>query len=182
MINKIKVSYPHCDGSVCHTRVNTSFYCKDDAPNKCIIVNDPNIATCYIENKNNLNIDFLCIDACLINSDTTKKCDLVLISDNIMWFIELKEVIFNGNIKADLNRKKKHAKKAVQQLATTINHFKANGVDLSSHSVFSLISFPPYINESNPISIPTTSSQLRISEYSSLCGYVDLYEGNHIVF
>lgn len=182
MINQVKNSYPHCDNLGCHTRINDSFYCKDDAPNKCIIVADSNIATCYIENKNKLNIDFLCIDTCLINSASTKKCDLVLISDTAIWFIELKEVIFNGKVKADLSRKKRHAKKAVKQLATTINHFKSKGVDLSSHSVFSLISFPPYINESNPISIPTTSSQARINQYSNLCGYVDLYEGNHIVF
>lgn len=182
MINRIKTSYLHCDSLGCHTRVNASFYCKDDAPNKCIIVTDSSIATCFIENKNNLDIDFLCIDSCLIGSESTKRCDLVLISDKTIWFIELKEVVFNGNLKADFSRKSKHAKKAVKQLATTINHFKSNGVDLSSHSVFSLISFPPYINESNPISIPTTSNQTRISEYSNLCGYVELFEGNHIVF
>lgn len=182
MINKVKTSYPHCDNLGCHTRINDSFFCKDDAPNKCIIITDSNIATCFIENKNNLDIDFICVDSCLISSVATEKCDLVLISDTVIWFIELKEVIFNGNIKADLNRKKKRAKKAVKQLAATINHFKANGIDLTSHSVLSLISFPPYINESNPISIPTTSSQSKIREYSRLCGYVDLYEGNHIVF
>ena len=96
MINQVKNSYPHCDNLGCHTRINDSFYCKDDAPNKCIIVADSNIATSYIENKNKLNIDFLCIDTCLINSASTKKCDLVLISDTAIWFIELKEVIFNG--------------------------------------------------------------------------------------
>ena len=66
MINNIKISYPHCDQLGCHQIVSDSFYFKDNAPSKCIIINDPNIATCYIENRKKLTIDFLCIDSCSI--------------------------------------------------------------------------------------------------------------------
>lgn len=182
MINNIKISYPHCDQLGCHQIVSDSFYFKDNAPSKCIIINDPNIATCYIENRKKLTIDFLCIDSCLINLEATKRCDVVLICDSVIWFIELKEVVFNGNVKDDIKRKIRNSKKAVKQLATTINHFKSKGIDINTYSVFSLISFPPYINETNPISIPTTTSQSRINQYANLTGYVDLYEGNHIIF
>lgn len=182
MINQIKITYSHCDIYGCHQTINTSFYIKDDAPNKCVITNNPNLATCFISNNNSKNIEFICVDACLINSNTTQKCDLILISDSIIWFVELKEVVFNGNLKADKSRKVRNAKKAVRQLASTINEFKLKGIDLTNYVVAGLISFPPYIDEANPISIPSTTNQSRINEFSRLCGYANLFEGNHIIF
>lgn len=182
MINQIKSKYPHCDILGCHQITQTSFFVKDDAPNKCIITYDSTKATCYIDNTNNIDIHFVCVDACLINETNIQKCDLILITDSIFWFIELKEVLYNGNLKADRTRKIRNAKKAVKQLASTINDFKAKGIDLSNHIVAGLISFPPYLNEPNPISIPSTASQSRINQFSLLCGYVDLFEGNYIGF
>lgn len=182
MINQIKIAYSHCDILGCHKETKSSFYIKDDAPNKCLITNNPSIATCYILNSNSISVDFVCIDACLINTNAIQKCDLALITNSIVWFVELKEVIFNGNSKADRARKIRNSKKAVRQLASTINDFKLKGIDLSNHVVAGLISFPPYINQTNPISVPSTANQSRINEFSRLCGYVELYEGNHITF
>jgi hypothetical protein len=181
MINSIKAIYSHCDTDSCHQSINTSFCVKDDTPNKCVLTNSSD-ATIFVENKNSRNIDFVCVDSCLINTTSIQKCDLVLISNSTIWFVELKEMSYVGNFKKDQKRKVKHTVKAVKQLASTINDFKAKGVDLTGYSVSALISFPPYINETNPISIPSTSNQARINEYSSLCGYVDLYHGNHIIF
>lgn len=182
MINQIKLKYSHCDLLDCHQIANKSFFVKDNAPHKCIITYDSTKATCFIDNSNNIDIHFLCVDACLINDNNIQKCDLILLTDSVFWFIELKEVIYNGNTKADRTRKIRNSKKSVKQLASTINDFKSKGIDLSNHIVAALISFPPYINEANPISIPSTTSQSRINEFSKLCGYVNLYEGNHIIF
>lgn len=182
MIPVIKASYPHCDSLGCHQVVTGSCYLRDDAPNKCIITQTSNNSTCYVGISNGVIVDFIFIDACLINSATIQKCDIALKSNSVIWFVELKEVIFNGNVKADRNRKIRNAKKAVKQLASTINDFKSKGIDLSNYNVAALISFPPYISEPSPISIPTTATQSRINELSNLCGYANLYEGNHIIF
>lgn len=182
MINQIKNTYPHCDSLGCHILVDNSCYVRDDAPNKCVINQSSNNSTCYIGISNGICVDFIFIDACLINSTSIQKCDLVLRTNSVVWFVELKEVVFNGNSKADRSRKIRNAKKAVKQLASTINDFKSKGINFNNHTIAALISFPPYITEPNPISIPTTSNQSRINEFSNLCGYASLYEGNHIIF
>ncbi len=182
MISQIKIAYSHCDVLGCHQEISSSCYVRDDAPNKCIVSQNPNNATCYIGIFNNISIDLIFIDACLISSTSIQKCDLVLKSNSVIWFVELKEVIFNGNNKADRKRKIRNTKKAVKQLASTINDFKSKGINLNKYTVAALVSFPPYITEPNPISIPTTTNQSRINEFSNLCGFVDLYEGNHIIF
>lgn len=182
MINQVKICYSHCDNLGCHKRMNTSFFVRDNAPDMCVIINDKSAATCFIENTSDKVIDFICVDSCLINTNQIKKCDFCMISENIIWFVELKEVLFSGNAKADIKRKKRNANDAVKQLASTINDFKLKGFDFSNLSVFSLIAFPPYVDETNPITIPSTSSQSRVLKYSNLCGFVDLFEGNHLVF
>jgi len=181
MINNIKTFYPHCDSLSCHEIHNTTFYIRDVDNSKCEAVQNPNDATCCVENSNTDDIDFICIDKCVINNETIKKCDCAVIKNNVIWFIELKEVSFSGNRRLDSQKRKNGRKKAVKQLASTINDFKSKGVDLSNYLVAGLICFPPYINESNPITIPTASAQVQLLEYINLCGYSDLFEGNHIV-
>lgn len=181
MITNIKSSYIHCDHSHCHQEYFSSFYIKDVENSKCETLLSPIGATCCIENSNTDLIDFLCIDKCLIDSNELMKCDCLVIKGNIIWFIELKEVVFSGDRKKDIKRKNKGRKKAVKQLASTINDFKAKGVDLSDKLVAALICFPPYIDETNPITIPTTTSQVQILNFSNLCGYTEIFEGNHLV-
>ncbi len=183
MIDQIKSAYNHCDQDNCHERHASSFYLNDANDSKCQASTNKIGATCFIENSNSKEIDFLAIDACLIpETRDIKKCDAVVYDELIIWFIELKEVQWSKS--SSLNRRKrKNARiKGVKQLASTILDFKNKGVNLDQIKVAGLISFPPFIDVDNPISIPTTSSQERVLEFASLCGYSDLFEGNHIVF
>ncbi|MFS4493110.1 hypothetical protein [Maribacter sp. 2308TA10-17] len=180
MIDKIISAYPHCKTNLCHEEFGVSFYLNDYNNAKCIATTDRINATCYIENSDLKIIDFIAIDDCLITSDNIKKCDALITKKKVVWFIELKEVTWSNN--AALNRKKRNTnrKKAVEQLASTINDFKQKGIDFSDYFVAGLISFPPFAI-SNPVTAPTTSSQARVLEFANLCGYSELHEGNYIV-
>ena len=180
MIDEIKRAYAECDNNNCHQRLNHSFYIKDGNPS-IVLSTSPQGATCYIENSRGVNLDLIHVDNCLID-DRIQKCDLVLTDNTVIWFIELKEVKFNGNIAADRKRVVRASKKAVKQLASTINDFINKGIGLSQTNVFALISYPPFLNQQNPITIPSTSAQLRISQFRRLCNFTTLYEGNHLVF
>ncbi len=181
MIDQVKTSYSHCDVNHCHQRLIQSFFLKDENPGKCLVILTNNDATCFIDNPRNKIIDFLAIDACLIGGEK-KKCDAVVADNNSIWFIELKEVIWSNRPAKDRRKRKNVRKKAVQQLASTINDFKTKGINLDQLKVVALISFPPFTVDINPITIPTASSQARVLEFVNLCGYTDLFEGNHIVF
>lgn len=182
MISSLKKKYPHCRTDYCHSEVSYSIYVSDNESAKCSYSNVRRGSTLYIQNDSNVTFDFIAIDKCLIKSNKIKKCDLALhLNDRWVWFIELKEVIFNGNSSRDRNRKLKASKKAVQQLGSTINDFKSKGVDLSKLKIFTLISFPPFIDETSPISIPSPAQQARVLELSEICGVAELFEGNYIV-
>lgn len=184
MIPQIKVCYPDCDVHGCHQIMKSSFYVKDNAPLMCSITTNSVDATLFVRNNDNVDIDCVCIDSCLITSDEIKKCDLVIISEETIWFIELKEMSYHHSVpnSKDIKRKNYIAKKAVKQLASTIKDFKLKGVNFDNYIVTALISYPPFVNEINPISIPSTAIQARVNEFSRACGYVNLYEGNYIVF
>lgn len=183
MIDQLKDVFD--DFEKCYHVFVNNFYLNDNTLNICQATLNNKNSTCLIENSSNLEIVFGAVDNCLIVNDDknqgVSKCNALVFNDNIIWFIELKEVVFSGNSKADKNRKKRSRKKAVNQLASTINYFKDKGVDFEFIKVGALISFPPYIDEINPISIPQVSTQTRLLEFINLCGYTDLYEGNHIV-
>jgi|GEM_PF-2748656 len=186
MINQIKRYYSICEVNSCNTISNVSFYLKDPDAGKCIISNNSKDGTCFIENPSSKDINFVAIDECLIpatlENKGIKKCDALVFDDIIMWFIEIKEVQFSGNSKLDAQKRRNGRKKAVEQIASTINDFKNKGVDLSTHKIAGLISFPPYINQTNPITIPTVASQALILKFANECGFADLYEGNHLLF
>lgn len=183
MINKIKDHYGHCDNNNCHIPFVSSFFINDFENGKCEVTacNCNANSTCFIENKNKSQIDFVAIDECLIASNDLKKCDCVVTNDSSIWFIELKEVDWSTRSSLNRQKKKNARRKAVKQIASTINDFKSKGIDLNNHLVVGLIAFPPFTNLKSPTSIPTTSSQSRILEFINLCGFDNLHEGNHIV-
>lgn len=179
MIKEIKKAYPVCDANTCHENFSVSFYLHDRNNGKCIATTNPKNATCFIEKDKANSIDFIAIDDCLIGNESMK-CDALVTTKNIFWFIELKEVQWTNN--GNLNRQKRQngRKKAVIQIADTINHFVANGIDFSNCIIAGLICFPPF-STPHPTTIPSTSSQARVLEFAQLCGHSNLHEGNYIV-
>lgn len=180
MINQIKSKYLSCNLGTCAEEYIESFYINDILNGKCSTSLTPENATCYIENKDGNIIDFVAIDSCLIEDITIKKCDTLVIKDKILWFIELKEIVQSGSRKQFTKRKINRRKKAVKQIASTINDFKKKGINFDDYLVAGLICFPPFPLLSMPTNIPTTSSQARILEFQSLCGYTEIHEGNYI--
>ncbi|WP_299430474.1 hypothetical protein [uncultured Maribacter sp.] len=180
MIEQIKKFYQHCDTNHCHKEFENSFYLHDHNNSKCEATSDSNNATCLIETSDNNKVDFIAIDECLISESNIKKCDALVAKEKVVWFIELKEVNWSINTSLNVKKRRNARLKAVKQLASTINDFKSKGIDFQLYTVAGLISFPPFAL-SNPTSLPSTSSQARILEFVNLCGYSELYEGNHIV-
>lgn len=181
MIDQIRSKYLICSSNQCDEEYITSFYINDILDGKCTASITLQNATCFIENNDNSKIDFVAIDSCLITDISIQKCDALVTKKKIVWFIELKEITQTGTRKQYTKRKINHRKKAVKQLASTINDFKNKGIDFADYLVAGLICFPPFPLLSMPTNIPTTASQARIFEFQSLCGYTDLHEGNHIV-
>jgi hypothetical protein len=179
MIKSIKKIYPICDNNNCHENFSTSFYLHDQNNGKCIATINPNNSTCFIEKDKATTIDFVAIDDCLIGIDSMK-CDALVTVGKILWFIELKEVQWSHDSNLNRTKRRNARKKGVIQIAETINHFKANGINFKDCIVAGLISFPPF-SSPNPTTVPSTSSQARVLEFTQLCGYTELYEGNHIV-
>lgn len=180
MINQIKEKYLSYSENSCGEKHNTSFYINDILNGKCTTALTFEEATCFIENKKAKNIYFIAIDDCLISDITIKKCDALVTTENIVWFIELKEINQSGTRKQFTKRKQNHRKTAVKQLASTINDFKRKGIDFTEFLVAGLICFPPFPHLTIPANIPTTSSQARILEFQDLCGYTELHEGNYV--
>jgi len=180
MVNLIRNFYPSCDANSCNLEFKSSFYINDQSSGKCVATTNPTNATCFIENSTKEKIDFFAIDDCIIEGVSIKRCDAAVSKKNIIWFIELKEVQWSTNPTKNREKRKKVRKKAVAQIASTINDFKSKGIDFSGFLVAGLISFPPF-TISNPSSPPSTSSQARILEFANLCGYTEIYEGNYIV-
>jgi hypothetical protein len=180
MINQIKQIYSTCIDDSCHENYITSFYIDDNLNGKCSSSLTFHNATCFIENKNLENINFIAIDDCLISDNTIQKCDALVTKEKVLWFIELKEIDQTGTREQFNKRKKNHRKTAVKQLASTINDFERKGINFTGFLVAGLICFPPFPLVSIPTNIPTTSSQARILEFQNLCGYTELHEGNYI--
>ncbi|QTD39224.1 hypothetical protein JL193_08310 [Polaribacter batillariae] len=180
MINQIKQAYLSYGSNSCNETHITSFYINDNLNGKCSSSLTFKNATCFIENVDKTEIDFVAIDDCLIAETTIQKCDALVTKGNIIWFIELKEIDQSGTRIQFSKRKKNHRKKAVKQLASTINDFKNKGINFTGFLVAGLICFPPFPLLSMPTNIPTTSSQARILEFQHLCGYTELHEGNYI--
>jgi hypothetical protein len=180
MINQIRNAYVTCDKNSCHLEFKSSFYLNDHSNGKCEATQISTDATCFIENSSAEVIHFFAIDDCIIDGTSIKRCDAAVSKKNIIWFIELKEVNWSSSTTKNREKRKKVRKKAVIQIASTINDFKSKGIDFSNYLVAGLISFPPF-TISNPTSTPSTSSQARILEFSKLCGYTELHEGNYIV-
>lgn len=179
MVKEIKKAYPVCDENSCHENFSVSFYLHDRNNGKCVATTSPLNATCFIEKDKAKSIDFFAIDDCLIG-DGSLRCDALVTTKKVFWFIELKEVQWANDNELNHQKRKIARRKAVIQIAQTINHFKQKGVDFKNCLVAGLISFPP-LSSPNPISVPSTSSQTRILKFTQLCGYSSLYEGNHIV-
>lgn len=180
MINQIIQKYPSCTVNTCHETHISSFYIKDILNGKCLTSLSPLDATCFIENINNEGISFVAVDACLISSNTIKKCDTLVTKNKTIWFIELKEIVQSGTRKQFNKRKKNHRNKALEQIASTINDFKNKGINFSGYLVAGLICFPPFPSIAMPTNIPTTSTQARILKFQNLCGHTELHEGNYI--
>lgn len=182
MVNQIKQKYNEGVFNFCNEKHFDSFFINDSLNGKCSTSLSSVGSTCLIKNTNKNEINFIAIDSCLITDSTIKKCDAVVINSKTIWFIELKEIDQTGSIRQFRKRKRNHRKKAMEQIASTINDFKNKGVNFSGYLVAGLISFPPFPSISMPTNIPKTSTQTRILQFQNLCGFTEIREGNYIVF
>lgn len=183
MVNQIKTSYSHCSTDKCQVSNKVSFYIKDVENSKCVVTVEMKDSTVFVENKSNDLIHFFAVDQCLIKTVSIQKCDCCVTNNkNRIVFIELKEVSFTKSNKKNRAKRAKYRKTAVDQLGSTINDFIANGINFDGYVVEALISYPPYVTETNPTTIPKSSSQARIAQFSSICGFTELSEGNYLVF
>lgn len=87
--------------------------------------NDPNIWIATVENDRGINVNFIPVDKCLIKDNEHQgrgRCDGILISDEHLYFVELKDQTSGW------------VSDAINQLESTIEFFKENhDIDTFKH-------------------------------------------------
>jgi hypothetical protein len=119
--------------SQCRTTKNWSLFWIGDSQEKvkqtepAFITLNENVEGCVaeVDNSASLTFDFYAIDACLIlrkrNSEKISLCDAMIVTNNSIVFIELKD------------RNDKKEVKGIEQIETTIDHFLKAHPDFSSN-------------------------------------------------
>lgn len=106
-------------------------------------------------------------DKCLFTNEQ-KKCDCVVFNSEKIFFIEIKE--------SSTGTRKSKRKKAVEQLAATIETLRDKNIDLSGHQKKAIICFKS--DDSRPTKASANSQRAVFLEVYG----VDLDEGNEIEF
>ena len=86
-----------------------------------IILNGLNKDVFRVENNNQIEINFIAIDHCILDNTGPKKCDCVLFTDSDFSFIEIK-------MPSSIKQRSKRKKDAYKQLESTISIFKGSGI------------------------------------------------------
>lgn len=167
-----KINFKDC----CEIINNEEIYIKDIKNNTCVISNKGDFHF-NITNKNKKDISFLKIDKCVFNDGDGEKCDCAIADDELIFFIEIKEL---ENFESHHKRSKKR-KKAKDQLIETINIFKEKYLEIDLKKVFGVIALQPKIDD-NYIKIITSKEQTVIDDFIEKCGCPNVFEGNYIEF
>lgn len=131
----------------------------------------------HIKNSNNKNISFLKIDKCIYNDTDEEKCDCAVADEELIFFIEIKEL---ENFDSHGKRNKKR-KKAKSQLIATINNFKEMFPEIDLLNVHPIIALTPKL-DTGYVSLITIKDQNTIDEFIEKCGCPNIFEGNYIEF
>lgn len=120
-----------------------------------------------VKNPEATDICFVKTDKCLFN-DETKKCDCILYNTGKFFLVEIKSSSSGG--------RSSKRKKAVEQLADTINLLKDNGIDLDAYETKAIICFKR--QDTHPVRASANSQKaIFLEQYN-----VSLEEGNVIEF
>lgn len=136
----------------------------DDA-NPVKIVDSDSSYQLTVENKNNTPICLIKTDKCLF-TDEHKKCDCILFNTEKYFFVEI----------SDAKNKAVKRRKAVKQLAITLELYKQSNIDLTMHDLKAIICFR------NGQTRPTQPSRNTMRAIFLEDHNVSLEEGNLISF
>jgi hypothetical protein len=174
MRNTLEVLFGNCKftmNCVCHTKsafesiVAEIFYVSDGKPVKIVSNNESFELT--VKNPQRKLIDFVKTDKCLL-SDEVKKCDCILVSDQIVYLVEIKNCNAGG--------RGKRRKDASMQLSSTIELLKLYNFDFNGYHTTALICFKtvePRITQASK----NSARAIFKSKYG-----ISLEEGNLITF
>jgi hypothetical protein len=133
---QIETAFPQCLTNHCLVVPTAKEFdiAEDDKAKKCYIVkNSTEAGILKITNPLLKDIYFLVIDKCLFfDSDAFKKCDCAVFDNRVFCFVEIKDCSFKN--------RQSHKSKAVEQLKTTIELFKAN-LDFQGYQLEALMCF-----------------------------------------
>lgn len=125
----------------------------------------------FVINKFGITVDFLKIDSCVYSPNDEERCDCSLSTTEKIYFIEFKEKEDFSNNKS----KRRSRKKAISQLASTINNFKLFNIDLLNS--FGVIVLTPKLPHSHR-QIVSACHQSEIAEMFLKSGCPNLLIGN----
>lgn len=163
-------------GSCCEIINSLDIYIKDFSDGQSKLVNNGDFDF-QIRNELRKELSFLKIDKCVYDDSDNEKCDCAIADENLIFFIEIKELEEFGN---HLKKNKKR-RKAKSQLINTIINFKNLFPDINLINVFPVIALKPKI-EDGYVSLITTKDQNSIDEFIEKCGCPNIFEGNYIEF
>lgn len=160
----------------CHIIQDENIFIKDEVKGQSRLTTIEDFDF-HIKNSKNKNISFLKIDKCVYNDSNEEKCDCAVADEDLIFFIEIKELgKFDNHI-----RKNKKRKKAKSQLIATINNFKVLFPEINLLKVHPIIALVPKL-EAGYVSLISIKEQNVIDEFIEKCGCPNIFEGNYIEF
>lgn len=171
-----KINYPNC----CEYVFEKEFFIKDTLSGQSVISNKDDYHL-KIVNKKVQNISFLKIDKCVFNDGDGNKCDCSVANQELIYFVEIKELELFDDPQKSHSKKSKKRIEAREQLSNTINSLKLVHKDLDLKKVYAIIALQPKL-EDNYIKIITSKVQNVIDSFIESCGCPNIYEGNVIEF
>jgi hypothetical protein len=171
-----KVNYPNC----CAYIEDEIFFIKDE-PNGESAISNKDDYHLKVLNRKKQKISFFKIDKCVFNDGDDNKCDCSLANEELIYFVEIKELEFFDDSQKSHNKKSKKRIEAREQLSDTINNLKLVHTELDLKKVYAIIALQPKL-EDNYIKIITSKVQNVIDSFIESCGCPNIYEGNVIEF
>lgn len=152
-------------------------YVKDGSDGACYVSGNTDWDVA-VNTENKDGCVFIKVDKCIFGDDSESHCDCAFMTDNELYFVEIKQSIAFDE--EDAHFKRKNIRKGARnQLANTINLFKSDFGLSNLTNVHAVIASKPAIalQTIRPIQ---TRAQAAIEVFRQKCGCLNIHEGNYI--
>ena len=164
MIQEFREHIPNIDENECIVKIIEKHTFLIDSDKGLVSVGDKDENHLHIE-KNNVDVYLVKNDGCIMIETKGGQCDLVTLSLNDVWFVE---------IKGTHDNKSTHRKKAYKQLANSYK-FYSRHLDFDDISLNALVCFQ------HKRRIVQASASTKKKEFKTKYN-ISLKEGNYILF